>query len=74
MIEYAKTILPAVGNWETLFEKELVKSLEWMAEDEYPEFYLWCYTMFSHVYADLLDDVFSNTGILHEICEANMDG
>ena len=72
MIEYAKAILPVVSSWEILFKKELVKSLEWITEEEYPEFYLWCYTMFSHVYADLLDEVFSGTGVQQEICETHI--
>lgn len=60
MIEYAKTILPVICGWEILFKKELVKSLNWMNKEEHPEFCCWCYAMFSPVYTDVLDEVFSN--------------
>ncbi len=60
MIEYAKSILPVVWRWEFLFKKELLKSLEWMTEDEYTEFYQWCYSRFSPLYSEFMDEIFAD--------------
>lgn len=60
MIEYAKTILPKVCGWKTLFRKELIKCYKWMPENEIPILYSWCYVNYYQLYPDVLEDVFKN--------------
>ncbi len=60
MIEYAKFILPKVCMWETLFQKELKKSYNWIEETEIPELYKWCYANFHHLHPVILAEVFKD--------------
>ena len=59
MIEYAKSILPKVAEWEELFSKELLKSYVWLPKDEIPEFRDWCYSHFQHLHPNILAHIFN---------------
>jgi len=57
MFEYAKVILPNVRK--ELFQKELIKCINWLEPQEYYEFKNWCYANFKEIYPDILEEVFS---------------
>ena len=58
MIEYAKSILPKIRDWETLFRKELNKCYKWSPENEIPELSNWCFANFHSTHQAILVEVF----------------
>lgn len=59
MIEYAKSILPKIRDWETLFRKELIKCYSWVPKNEIPELRNWCYANFYGSHQAILAEVFN---------------
>lgn len=60
MVEYSKIILQKVSFSRELFAHELAKALRWIQPSERAVFYSWCMITFSHLYGDLIRDIFSN--------------
>lgn len=54
MLDYVKSILSKVSFDKKLFEKELVKALALLVENELHSFKEWCYHQFSNKHADIL--------------------
>ncbi len=58
MFEYAKIILPKVSFSKELFEKELIKCINWVEKSRRRELYEWCYENFNDSYPDVLSRAF----------------
>ncbi|WP_162054557.1 hypothetical protein [Pontibacter pamirensis] len=58
-LEYVKTILLKVSFDRTLFEKELIKGLKVLEQEELPLLERWCYEKFCLMHLLVLDDIFS---------------
>ena len=54
MLDYVKSILSKVSFDKKLFEKELVKAIALLVENELRSFKEWCYKNFSNNHADIL--------------------
>jgi len=59
MLDYVKTILIKVSFDQNLFKKELEKSLQWLDAEEILKLKDWVVEKFSHMYKDIILDVFS---------------
>ncbi len=59
MLDYAKVILPKVSFSRELFEKELIKCINWVEESKRHELYAWCYENFNEIYPDILSRAFA---------------
>lgn len=60
MIELSKNILTKVSFDKQLFQKELVKAVNWISESEdLQSFKDWCMIEFGHLYPTVLKKVFS---------------
>ena len=59
MFEYAKIILPKVSFSRELFEKELIKCINWVDKSKRPELYAWCHQNFSEIYPDIISRAFA---------------
>lgn len=60
MIELSKNILTKVSFDKQLFQKELVKAVNWISESEdLQSFKDWCVVEFGHLYPTVLKKVFS---------------
>ncbi|MFQ3213202.1 MAG: hypothetical protein ACJAT1_000992 [Marivirga sp.] len=59
MLDYVKSILSKVSFDKKLFEKELVKALALLVENELSSFKEWCYQTFSNKHADILSKHFA---------------
>ncbi len=60
MIEYAKVILPKVSFSRKLFQKELLKCINWVEKGEVEVLYEWCKENFGEMYPEILEDAFTN--------------
>lgn len=60
MLDYVKMILLKVSFSETLFEKELRKSIKMLVPNEVPDFRDWCYQQFFRIYRKVLKRVFGD--------------
>lgn len=59
MIELSKKILTKVSFDRQLFQKELIKSLQWLSNtEELQDFKEWCIIEFGHLYPSILKKVF----------------
>lgn len=58
MLEYQKIILKKVCFDRQLFEKELMKTLNWIRPTQKMEFEKWVETEFSEIYPDILQNAF----------------
>jgi len=58
-LEYVKTILRKVSFDRDLFEKELIKGLRTLIDEEIRELKKWCYKTFGHLYPKILNRCFS---------------
>jgi len=54
MLDYVKSILSKVSFDKRLFEKELVKAMALLVENELQNLKEWCYQTFSTKHADVL--------------------
>jgi len=59
MLDYVKTILIKVSFDQSLFKKELEKSLQWLEADEILKLKDWVIEKFNHMYKDIIIGVFS---------------
>ncbi len=59
MFEYAKIILPKVSFSRELFEKELIKCINWVEKDRRQELFTWCYENFNEVYPNIISRAFA---------------
>ncbi|MBN2668028.1 MAG: hypothetical protein JXR60_02265 [Bacteroidales bacterium] len=57
MLDHQKKVLTAIHDNETLFRKELIKSLVWLNAHEQTEFRKWVREQFSHRYQKLINEV-----------------
>jgi len=60
MLEYTKTILQKVSFDQSLFQKELRKSVKWLRKEEAMTLYAWCMITFGDTYGELIRDIFKN--------------
>lgn len=60
MFEYAKIILPKVSFSRELFQKELIKCMNWIEPRDLYLFRKWCYANFKEIYPDILDKELAN--------------
>ena len=60
MIEYAKVILPKVSFSRELFQKELLKCINWVDKGEIEDLREWCINNFGNLYPKLLEEAFTN--------------
>lgn len=60
MLEYTKTILQKVSFSQSLFAKELKKSLKWLKGDEVTALMTWCLLTFGDIYPDTIQDAFKS--------------
>ena len=58
MLEYFKTILSKVSFDKKLFEKELLKALKQLINEELKEFKEWCYEKFGKIHGTILNRCF----------------
>jgi hypothetical protein len=56
MLEYVKTVLQKVSFNDTLFRKELSKSLKWLSEHERAELHKWINRTYGSVYKNVFVD------------------
>ncbi len=54
MLDYVKSILSKVSFDKRLFEKELIKAIAALVDNELPKLKEWCYKTFSNMYDDVL--------------------
>lgn len=59
MLEYVKTILKKVSFDRRLFEKELIKAIRTLLEEEVAKLKEWCYRKFGRVHSAVLDRCFA---------------
>jgi hypothetical protein len=60
MFEYAKLILPKVSFSRELFQKELIKCINWIDPQQLNEFRMWCDANFKEMYPDILEKELAN--------------
>ena len=60
MFEYAKIILPKVSFSKELFQKELIKCINWIDPEDLYQFRKWCYFNFKEIYPDILEKELEN--------------
>lgn len=58
MLEYVKTILKKVSFDSKLFEKELIKAIKTLIQEEIQELKKWCYANFSDQHQLILQRCF----------------
>ena len=58
MLEYVKTILKKVSFDRRLFEKELIKAIRTLLEEEVMKLKEWCYRKFGKLHAPVLNRCF----------------
>lgn len=56
MLEYVKTVLQKVSFNDTLFRKELSKSLKWLSDQERAELHRWISRTYGSVYQNVFSD------------------
>ena len=61
MIEYAKAILPKVSFSRQLFQKELLKCINWVDKGEIEDLQKWCMMNFGNLYPKVLEEAFTNS-------------
>lgn len=61
MLEYFKTILSKVSFDKKLFEKELLKAIKQLLNDELRVLKEWCYQNFSDKHESILNKCFQTT-------------
>ena len=66
MLNYSKIILEKVSFDPELFEKELIKSMEFIEKEELPKLKAWCNQNFRHIYPSLLEKVFRERETIHQ--------
>jgi len=59
MLEHQKTILMNSVHDKNMFRKELVKSINWLTQNEQQKLYLWLKDKYSKMYGDLIEAVFN---------------
>ncbi len=59
MIEYAKVILPKVSFSEELFQKELLKCINWVNQGEIEDLREWCFANFGELHPEILEKAFA---------------
>lgn len=59
MLEYVKTILKKVSFDRRLFEKELIKAIRTLLEEEVSKLKEWCYRKFGRMHSAVLDRCFA---------------
>jgi len=59
MFEYATVILPKVSFSKELFQKELVKCINWVEAPDLEKLKKWCHENFGEMYPDVLSHVFT---------------
>ena len=59
LLEHQKLILDRVKEDSTLFEKELIKSIKWLSEDEKKELKIWVMENFYDEHSFIIDEVFT---------------
>ncbi|BDD11423.1 hypothetical protein FUAX_38550 (plasmid) [Fulvitalea axinellae] len=57
MLEHQKVVLKAVSDDALLFEKELMKSLNWLNDMEQEEFKKWVRARFGQLYPFLIEQI-----------------
>jgi len=57
MLELSKKVLEKVSFDRYLFQKELVKAVNWLKKDEVPTLKVWCLASFA-MYNDVILEVF----------------
>ncbi len=60
MFELSKNILEKVSFDKSLFRKELIKSVKWLAPNEKILLKVWCLTTFGNQYKDVIVEVYKN--------------
>ncbi|MDO1447825.1 hypothetical protein Q0590_16255 [Rhodocytophaga aerolata] len=58
-LEYSKYILEKVSFDKSLFEKELLKAIENLADTEVLELYQWCLDLYSSDYYTIISHCFN---------------
>lgn len=58
MLELQKFVLQQVSDNETLFKKELVKTLKWINCSEAVELQKWVISKFGNLHPEVIDEVF----------------
>ncbi|MFA9370227.1 MAG: hypothetical protein ACERIH_00780 [Labilibaculum antarcticum] len=61
MLEHQKFVLKSVSDQEHLFRKELLKSIEWLSEEELYELFNWLKSNFYFSHKDCVKQVFSHS-------------
>jgi hypothetical protein len=63
MLEYCKTVLSKVSFDKSLFEKELVKSIQKLLDNELKALKKWCYKKFGKIYLQILNKHFGQVAL-----------
>jgi len=58
MLEFCKDILQKVSFNQSLFKKELLKSVMWLNKKERVMLQVWCIATFGHLYGDVIIEAF----------------
>lgn len=59
MLEHQKTIIMNSVHDKNMFRKELVKSINWLNQNEQQKLYLWLKDKYSKMYGDMIEAVFN---------------
>jgi hypothetical protein len=59
MLDYVKTILKKVSFDRRLFEKELIKAIRTLLDEEVQKLKEWCYRKFGRMHSAVLDRCFA---------------
>jgi hypothetical protein len=60
MLEHQKIVLKSVSDQEHLFRKELLKSIEWLSQEELYELFNWLKSNSYFSYKDCVKQAFSH--------------
>ena len=60
MFELSKNILEKVSFDQSLFRKELTKSMKWLQPHEKTLLKVWCLATFGHRYREVIMEVYKN--------------
>ena len=61
MLEYAKVILPKLCFSEELFQKELIKCINWVEQDERESLQKWVAENFADEFPEIIENAFESS-------------
>ncbi|MFA8450422.1 MAG: hypothetical protein ACEPOW_06990 [Bacteroidales bacterium] len=70
LLDHQKTMIKNLSSDERLFEKELLKSLNWLDQNEKQQFCKWVFENYCSKYAHIINRVFkSDSRTKHARCQ-----